>query len=252
MEYEGNKFLIDSFIRNKYIVYSLCKLKLEKLKLNNLLPVIIIFIIFAGTPTTTFASSKSNDDEPRKEKYKYLLASAESDKPVVSNPPSRPAESKPNVDRRPVVLDENLASNFVANRGAMPWPVNNGYISAPYGKYTHPLESKVTLENSGVNITVKQGTEIRSVFQGTVCRIEKIAGTYTVIVNHGDYYSVYSYLSTLNVKKGDKVNSKHNLGVAGKNDEGMYMVHFEICRIDGGKNLVYENPNAWINNLSKN
>ena len=118
-------------------------------------------------------------------------------------------------------------------RGNLNPPVVGGYVSTPFGQYTHPTESRVTLENKGIDIIAKEGSAIHNVYHGTVARIEKIAGTYTVIIQHGDYYTVYSYLSTVNVKVGEKLATKANIGVIGKNNDGTAMLLFEVARLIG-------------------
>lgn len=235
------------------------------MKLNNALPVIIISIIFAGKSSHTLANNASSlaenkyllaaekpvADEPKRDRYKYVLE--DKSNPVKPNTPPAKSTDNRNIVTKPTtppakdIVRPTQSLLFAENRGAMPWPVNNGFISAPYGQYTHPTEPKVTLENHGVNITVRPGTQVRSVFQGTVVRIEKISDSYTIILNHGEYYSVYSYVIEPNVKVGDKVKLKQQLGIAGKNDDGVNMVHFEICKVDLSNKISYENPINWIN-----
>lgn len=167
--------------------------------------------------------------------------------------PTEPPKVNPKPENNPTYKNsltpdmQMTSNNFAANKGRLPSPISGGYVSAPYGKYPHPLEPKVTLENMGIDLAGPAGTPVKCVFNGTVTTVVPIAGTYTVIVNHGEYFTVYSNLSSANVSKGQKVSSNDKIGVVGKNDEGEYIVHFEVCRVGAGNSVINENPSAWIN-----
>jgi murein DD-endopeptidase MepM/ murein hydrolase activator NlpD len=63
-----------------------------------------------------------------------------------------------------------------------------------------------------------------------------------VMLKHGDYYSTYSNLEQVSVKRGDNVKSAAQLGTVGKDSNtGNYLLHFEIWE---GKNK--ENPEDWL------
>jgi len=165
-------------------------------------------------------------------------------KPVESTPPPKAASPSYKMTLTPDV--QSISDNFAANRGRLPWPVEAGYIAVPFGRYQHPLEPKVTMENSGIDIASNPNANVRAVFEGTVLRVVSIAGSYTVIINHGEYFTVYSYMSSVSVRQGDKVKFKQSIGNVGKNDEGENILHFEICKVGGSNNISNENPSAWI------
>lgn len=238
------------------------------MKANYLLPVIIVSLFFAGKSYAFTDEHMSENDILTGNETKYLLDKGplesgdndrnqtdKKDKPLYilasNDRPDEPPKVKNNPpvinnNKEKVVIDNNtITSQFESNKGLMSWPVNNGYVATPFGKYNHPFEAKVTLENYGIDIAAKEGSAIQNIFQGTVCRIENIGGTYTVIVNHGGYYSVYSYLSKVAVKVGDQIHSHHNIGTIGNNDDGKPMLHFEICKLNG-TDIVNENPGYWI------
>ncbi len=185
-----------------------------------------------------------------------------SNKPEIkpTPPPTKPVNVDPVPASKPPVVTtteptykmsltpdvQTISNNFASNRGSLPWPVESGYIAVPFGRYQHPLEPKVTMENSGIDIASNGGSSVRAVFEGTVSRVVSIAGSFTVIVNHGEYFTVYSYLSNVSVKQGDRVRFKQNIGTVGKNDDGLFVLHFEICRVSGTSSISNENPSAWI------
>jgi murein DD-endopeptidase MepM/ murein hydrolase activator NlpD len=63
-----------------------------------------------------------------------------------------------------------------------------------------------------------------------------------VIVSHGDYFTVYSKLETVNIRKGDEVKAKQVIGVVFTDNETRDSeVHFEVWK--GSSKL---NPSDWI------
>lgn len=139
--------------------------------------------------------------------------------------------------------EELLISNsFGNNKGKLPWPVIKGAKISDFGNYPHPDVPSVMIENRGIDILVESGTQVRSVFEGVVAGVMDIMGTKVIMVRHGDYLSVYQNVTSVSVKKGDKVNTKQALGVVSKNsNSSTYELHFEIW-----KNDSYLNPSLWL------
>lgn len=136
-----------------------------------------------------------------------------------------------------------LAGGFEANKGRLPWPVANGMISGHFGKQQHPVYSQVTMDNKGIYIQTTAGTKARAVYKGEVTSCFMIGGTYAVIIQHGNYRTVYSNLSQLSVKQGDMVEAKQFIGTIytdAEQDEKTE-VYFQIYK---DKNLL--NPELWI------
>jgi septal ring factor EnvC (AmiA/AmiB activator) len=106
-----------------------------------------------------------------------------------------------------------IGENFLDNKGRLPWPVERGVITEHFGTHQHPILKYVTEKNDGIDITSTGRIKARSVFKGEVSAITAIDGAnMTVIVKHGKYLSVYHNLVNLKVKKGDKVETKQDLG----------------------------------------
>ncbi|MCB9034575.1 MAG: peptidoglycan DD-metalloendopeptidase family protein [Chitinophagales bacterium] len=137
-----------------------------------------------------------------------------------------------------------LSNNFYGNKGKLPWPVTSGFIAKQFGKYEHPDLPGVTIENNGIDIRTNNGASVRTLFEGTVIGIiNNPTFKNAVIVNHGDYFSVYSKLDAVNVAKGDKVSTKQVIGTAYTDDDNITEVHLEIWK--GTEKL---NPSSWIVN----
>lgn len=122
-----------------------------------------------------------------------------------------------------------LSHSFESNKGKLPWPVEKGFISLGFGPYKHPIAEKVTLDNYGVNISTNPGATIRSCFDGTVSKVFTMDGKqWNVLINHGRYSTLYMNLASTNVKSGDKVSTKQNIGRAAVNDDGESVINLQV------------------------
>ena len=136
-----------------------------------------------------------------------------------------------------------IAGGFEANKGRLPWPVERGMISGHYGKQQHPVYSQVMMDNKGIYIQTTAGMKARAVYKGEVTSCFMVGGTYAVIVQHGNYRSVYSNLSKLSVKQGDKVDTKQAIGTIFTDPEQDQKteLYFQIYK---DRNIL--NPELWI------
>jgi len=138
---------------------------------------------------------------------------------------------------------KKLSNSFASNKGKLPWPVLEGVITNKFGKHPHPVLAGITINNNGIDISTIKGAISRAIFDGEVSSVVIIPGEGKVVmVRHGEYLSVYSYMSDVYVKKGDKVNTKQHLGKlineAGKSKTD---IHIEIW-----KGMTKLNPEYWI------
>ncbi len=142
--------------------------------------------------------------------------------------------------------ERNLSSNFAANQGRLPWPVSSGYISDRFGKNKHPVFNVYT-ENYGIDIQTKKGAPAYAVFPGEVSSVIFIPGAgQTVLINHGSFYTVYSKLANVSVRKGQKIALKQVLGNVITDESGVTKVHFEIWRVGENGTPNKENPENWV------
>ncbi|CAM3358061.1 murein hydrolase activator EnvC family protein [Aequorivita lipolytica] len=139
--------------------------------------------------------------------------------------------------------DKALAASFTNNKGKLPWPVEKGMVVKSFGTHQHPQFPNVTTSSSGVEIAAEDNAAVRSIFEGQVLSIQMIKGANkVVIIQHGDYLSVYSNLATVSVKKGDKISTKQVIGTVAKSPtEGRTVLKFYIYR-----NNDKINPADWI------
>ena len=138
-----------------------------------------------------------------------------------------------------------IADNFRANRGSLPWPVEKGFISLGYGDQPHPVYSTLVVHNSGIVITTNDGANARAVFGGEVSSVMVLSPVNkAVMIQHGDYFTIYQNLSSVSVSKGDKVSIKQNIGrIRTNGDTGKTVIKFLLLQ-----NTTYNNPQSWLSN----
>ena len=139
--------------------------------------------------------------------------------------------------------EKTLSTNFVNNKGKLPWPVERGVISSSFGKHASVVSDKVTVTNNGIDIATTENAKARAVFDGEVASVTKLTGSNTVVIlRHGEYFTVYSNLENVVVKRGDKVKTKQNLGtVHTSKSEDKTELHFELL-----KETSRQNPANWL------
>lgn len=134
-------------------------------------------------------------------------------------------------------------TSFANNQSKLPWPVVKGTTITNFGKYRNPDVPSVMMESKGIDILVEPNTQVRSVFDGVVYGILDMGSAgKVVIIRHGEYITVYQGLSTVSVKKDDKVTIKQNIGTVGKTmGRSTYELHFEIL-----KEFTHLDPQTWL------
>jgi murein hydrolase activator len=140
--------------------------------------------------------------------------------------------------------EEIVASdNFVGNKGKLPWPLERGVISATFGEHPHPVLEGIKVKNNGIDISTTAGSYARAVFAGIVTGVITITNSNkAVIIRHGEFFTVYSNLQTVLVKKDQKIALKQNIGIVSTSgDDGKTELHFEVWQ---GKMTC--NPVEWI------
>jgi len=135
-----------------------------------------------------------------------------------------------------------LSSDFLSNRGRLPWPVANGTITERFGRHT--VGAGVTVDNDGVSIRTNQGATIRAVFEGTVTQVGTINADQYIIIRHGEYFTVYFRLRSVSVSRGQKVTVKQPVGVvATDSEDGTTEMQFKVW-----KGSVPMDPESWLAN----
>ncbi|MHA6246824.1 murein hydrolase activator EnvC family protein [Pontibacter sp. CAU 1760] len=135
-----------------------------------------------------------------------------------------------------------ISSSFSGNKGRLSWPVERGFVSQKFGRHNHPVLKGVVVENHGIDIQTAQGTNARAIFEGTVLTVASVPGMNNIVmVQHGDYFTVYAKLRTVNVKPGQTVKLKDTIGTIYTDGNGTTELQFQVW-----KNQQNLNPEGWI------
>lgn len=124
-----------------------------------------------------------------------------------------------------------LANNFKSNKGKLPWPVEEGFVSRRYGTQAHPVVRSLTIDSNGLRMQSPVGGKVRAIFEGQVIRITKSKyGILAVHIRHGNYTSIYDNLKQVSVEKGDRVNTKDIIGVIFTSNTGETELKFVLMQ----------------------
>jgi septal ring factor EnvC (AmiA/AmiB activator) len=189
--------------------------------------------------------AKAAKAKPAEQPATQTTASGTGTKPATPKSTTTPAPA-PKVVATPVSTEgAAIGRSFEANRGRLPWPVDNGSITERFGRNYHPTLSGVEWNNNGIDITCNRGSRVRSVFEGEVTTVFSVPGAgKVVIIKHGAYRTVYGNLAETYVSVGSKVSTKQVIGSL-LNDGGVSICHFEVHQVVG-VNPVTLNPSLWI------
>ena len=136
-----------------------------------------------------------------------------------------------------------ISSNFQSNKGRLPWPVREGVITRRFGTQPHPVVRTTTINSNGISIATSANSIAYSVFEGEVLSVYGFSGGNPgVLIRHGKYISNYQNLSSIFVKKGDKVMANDEIGIVFTNEStGKTILKFNIFN-----ELKPENPSIWL------
>lgn len=161
------------------------------------------------------------------------------DKPTTSVAKSKEVKSSIELNSG----DTKLSGEFQQNKGRLPWPVDNGYVSIHFGKYEVEELKDIVGESSGITIlTDNSGQQVKAIFDGEVVDILDLGDSKAVFVKHGKYLTTYGKLSSVSVSKGDKVSTGRVLGRTGSADSGTGG-QIDFMLLIGTKE---QNPELWL------
>ena len=139
------------------------------------------------------------------------------------------------------VVDYQLAAEFEANKGKLPWPAD-GPVLEKFGRHNHPVYTNIVMPfSNGVSIGLAKGSAVKAVFDGVVKNVIAMPGyNMCVLVQHGSYFTFYCKLGQVSVKSGDKVSTGQVIGIVDTID-GQTQLHFQIW-----KEKTPQNPEIWL------
>jgi len=167
----------------------------------------------------------------------------------VAAPAAKPAASSSTASVAPIrktnVLENTpevtkVSVGFENNRGNLPWPVDKATITSSFGRQR--IEgTKIEEDNGGITIQTVSGSAVKAVFEGVVTTVYDVAGSQTVTIKHGKYFTTYFNMSSVNVSKGSKVSMGEVIGRAGENFDGEGEIVFMV-----NEELRFVNPELWL------
>ena len=195
------------------------------------------------------AAIRRDIERAREEERKRLAAEAAKNKSTTTadnnattavTPKAKTSSSRP---REAIPMSEGdikLANSFEINRGKLPWPVDGGFVTIPFGVSDI---NGLKMDNPGLTIsTSSAGVPVKAVFDGEVSAVSNTGEGMMVMIHHGRYYTVYSNLSSASVSRGDVVRTGQAIGRAATADDGSGgQVDFML--MVGEKNV---NPRPWL------
>jgi len=139
--------------------------------------------------------------------------------------------------------DKLISDNIEANKGKLPWPVQQGLVIQSFGRQPHPVVKTAIIQSNGVTIATPKNAQARAVFEGKVMSIIGFKGSNpTVLIQHGNYITAYSNLGEVYVIKGQKVKPKEIIGKVFTNFEtGKTELKFSVFKAS-----TPVNPKTWI------
>ena len=138
-------------------------------------------------------------------------------------------------------VDLKLDGEFSKNKGKLLWPAE-GPVTGRFGKHYHPVYKNLELPpNNGIDVAVSRGTEVKAVFDGVVSQVIVMPGyNQCVLVQHGNYFTLYCKMKSVSVKTGEKVRTGQVLGTI-DTINGQTQLHFEVW-----KGNTPQNPESWL------
>lgn len=132
----------------------------------------------------------------------------------------------------------------IANfKGKLPFPLSAAEITKKFGKQKHPTLSDIMVMNNGIDMSSIASADVMAVHDGKVITIMEIPGfDQLIILQHDNFYTVYSKVDDLRVRIDQEVSKGQILGKLTA-ENGKYDLHFEIWK---GKQKL--DPSQWLKN----
>jgi septal ring factor EnvC (AmiA/AmiB activator) len=189
---------------------------------------------YEKTLKTLGGNKRKLDAEAKKEREKIAAAQRE-----ISRIMARQAQAA-----RGALSEADLAlsGRFGDNKGRLPWPTGApGLILHHFGK--ERSADGIVTDFKGIIIAASPGSEVRSVFEGTVTLISNL-GQYDkcVMVRSGEYVVAYGNIAVPAVKSGDKVSLNQSLGRIGNSQNPDR--HLVMVWMQHGNTVL--DPEEWL------
>ncbi|MEQ8546901.1 MAG: peptidoglycan DD-metalloendopeptidase family protein [Cyclobacteriaceae bacterium] len=151
-------------------------------------------------------------------------------------------ERSKSLSTKAIADEEEVTVLFESMKNKLVWPVTTGFVSSKFGRHPHPVVKGIMEDNPGVDIQTSQNSDVKSVFGGKVVTIAVVPGmNNAVIVQHGDYFTLYAKLKDVKVKRGQLINKDDIIGAVYTDKNGVSELHFQVW-----KGRIKLNPEKWL------
>ncbi len=136
-----------------------------------------------------------------------------------------------------------LTKIFEKKKHKLPAPIKKSwFISRKYGKQPHPTLPNVYVNNMGIGMLTEKDAKVYPVHSGRVVTVARISGlNYIVMIQHGEYYTLYANLKNVSVKDKQVVTPMDVVGMVETNAEGETELEFQVWK---GKTRM--DPEKWL------
>jgi murein hydrolase activator len=183
------------------------------------------------------AEARAERDRKAKERAERAKEEAENNANTGTTTEAKPKkrredrkEERPSEPEAKINAEDATSRAFLDIKGKHAWPVSGGFVARPFGEVSHPVYKEIKIQNNGIDIRTDVNAAVSAIYGGEVVGVTFVPGhDYTVIVQHGNFYSVYANLAQAYVEKGRKVDKGTDLGRVSMNPlSGAAELHFEI------------------------
>lgn len=143
--------------------------------------------------------------------------------------------------------NKKISDNFISKKGKLQSPVEKGIIVSSFGNHNHPNFENLIIRNDGIDILTVSGSIVSSIFTGEVVKIIDIPGlNKSILIKHGNYYSLYSNIVNVNVSENELVEEGQEIGIifTDKFEDNSSILKFQIW-----KEKEKLNPEKWVGNF---
>jgi septal ring factor EnvC (AmiA/AmiB activator) len=227
---EKNQFVTQLKTREKEIEKEVAAKKKVERSLQNSIAAII--------KREIEAAKRKAEEDARKAAAANVAAPAAKPAVTTSTASAAPVRKTNVLENTPEVT--KVSVGFENNRGNLPWPVDKATITSSFGRQR--IEgTKIEEDNGGITIQTVSGASVKAVFEGVVTTVYDVAGSQTVTIKHGKYFTTYFNMSSVSVSKGTKVSMGQVIGRAGENFDGEGEIVFMV-----NEELRFVNPELWL------
>lgn len=181
-------------------------------------------------------------------KQQTLLNDLHAQRTEIANLDQLIAQTLKAVAQNPVFVENSKDILFENKKGKMNLPVNQGFITQKFGKQAHPILENIFVDNLGITIRTAENESVISIFEGKIVTIlPQESNTFLLILQHGDYFSIYTPVRNVQVQVEQDVKAGEILGKVCSNEDRIAEIQLQIWYKNPKANAPEKiNPEEWL------